>query len=205
MSTSKPHSKFSSGPERRTNPLVWCAAIICTVLTLAVIIAGIVTFIGYLVIHPRVPYVSVIGAHLDRINFDYAGVLEIQVTIVIRAQNGNEMAHASFKNSSYILSLYGKDVAQLVAPAFDVSKNSSVDFHYVAESRPIPLGPEEAENVDAAFKKDLITFGLKGGSKVRWRVGRFGSFTFLCHLDCQLNFHTSNRTYIPKSCTSKAK
>ena len=205
---SKPDSKFSSGPERRTHPLVWCAAIICTILTLAVIIAGIVTFIGYLVIHPRVPYVSVIYAHLDRIRIDYAGIMEIQVTVVIRAQNGNQKAHASFSHSRYILSLHGEDVAQLVAPPFEVSKNSSVDFNYVVQSLPIPLGPEEGEHVDAALKKDLITFDLKGSAKVRWRVGRrgpLGSVKSLCRLNCQLHFHPLNGTYIPSSCTSKAK
>ena len=187
-------SRFSSGQERRTHPLVWCAAIICTILTLAVIIAGIVTFIGYLVIHPRVPYVSVINAHLDRIQIDYAGVLEIQVTVVIRAQNGNEKAHASFSNSGYTLSLNGEDVAQLVAPPFEVSKNSSVDFNYVVQSSPIPLGPEEAEDVDVALKTDLITFDLKGSARVRWRVGRLGSVGFLCRLTCQLRFQDRKST-----------
>ncbi|XVF52217.1 hypothetical protein PTKIN_Ptkin05aG0001400 [Pterospermum kingtungense] len=202
---SESHSKFSSGPERPTNPLVWCAAIICTILTLAVIIAGIVTLVGYLVIHPRVPYVSVVNAHLDRIKIDYAGVLEIQLTIVIRAQNGNEMAHASFTRSAYALNLNGEGVAQLVAPPFEVSKNSSVDFNYVVQSSPIPLGPEEAENVDEALKRDLITFDLKGSARVRWRVWRLGSFSSLCRLACRLHFHPLNGTYIPSSCTSKAK
>ncbi|XVF13786.1 hypothetical protein REPUB_Repub08aG0237600 [Reevesia pubescens] len=199
------NSKLPSFSERRTHPLVWCAAIICTILTLAVIIAGIVTFIGYLVIHPRVPYVSVINAHLDRIKIDYTGVLEIQVTIVIRAQNGNKKAHAGFTHSGYTLSLNGEDVAQLVAPGFEVSKNNSVDFNYVVQSLPVPLGPEEAEDVDMALKRDLITFDLKGSARVRWRVGRLGSIKFLCRLDCRLHFHVLNGTYIPSSCTSKAK
>ena len=151
------------------------------------------------------PYVSVINAHLDRIQIDYAGVLEIQVTVVIRAQNGNEKAHASFSNSGYTLSLNGEDVAQLVAPPFEVSKNSSVDFNYVVQSSPIPLGPEEAEDVDVALKTDLITFDLKGSARVRWRVGRLGSVGFLCRLTCQLRFHPLNGTYIPSRCTSKAK
>ncbi|EOY25388.1 PREDICTED: uncharacterized protein LOC18606926 [Theobroma cacao] len=191
--------------ERRTHPLVWCAAIICTILIVAVIIAGIVTFIGYLVIHPRVPYISVANAHLDRIQIDYAGVLEIQVTIVVRAQNGNKKAHASFSDSSYILSLNGEDLARLVAGPFEVVKNSSVDFHYVVQSSPIPLDPEQADDVDAALKKDLITFDLKGKTKARWRVGLLGSIKFECHLSCQLHFHVFNGTFIPSRCTSKAK
>ncbi|KAA3469326.1 Late embryogenesis abundant protein, LEA-14 [Gossypium australe] len=192
-----PKSKLSTSRERATNPLVWCGAIICIILTIAVIIGGIVTFIGYLVIHPRVPYVSVMDAHLDHIQIDYAGILEIQVTILIRAQNGNEKAHASFSDSSYSLSLNREVVAQLVAPPFEVGKNSSVYFNYVVPSSPIPLRPDQAEDVDAGLKKDLIIFDLKGSSRVRWRIGSLGSVRYLCRLDCQLRFHPLNGTYIP--------
>ncbi|PPS18797.1 hypothetical protein GOBAR_AA01767 [Gossypium barbadense] len=188
-----PKSKFSTSRERATHPLVWCGAIICTILTIAVIIGGIVTFIGYLVIHPRVPYVSVMDAYLDHIQIDYAGILEIQVTILIRAKNGNEKAHASFSDSSYSLSLNREVVAQLVAPPFEVP------------SSPIPLRPDQAEDVDAGLKKDLIIFDLKGSSRVRWRIGSLGSVRYLCRLDCQLRFHPLNGTYIPSRCSSKAK
>ncbi|TYH58947.1 hypothetical protein ES332_D08G191000v1 [Gossypium tomentosum] len=200
-----PKSKFSTSRERATNPLVWCGAIICTIFTIAVILGGIVTFIGYLVIHPRVPYVSVMDAHLDHIQIYYEGILEIQVTILIRAQNGNEKTHASFSDSSYSLSLNREVVAQLVAPPFEVGKNSSVDFNYVVPSSPIPLRPDQVEDVDTGLKKDLIIFDLKGSSRVRWRIGSLGSVRYLCRLDCQLRFHPLNGTYIPSRYSSKAK
>ncbi|TYG58097.1 hypothetical protein ES288_D08G195400v1 [Gossypium darwinii] len=200
-----PKSKFSTSRERATNPLVWCGAIICTIFTIAVSLGGIVTFIGYLVIHPRVPYVSVMDAHLDHIQIYYEGILEIQVTILIRAQNGNEKTHASFSDSSYSLSLNREVVAQLVAPPFEVGKNSSVDFNYVVPSSPIPLRPDQVEDVDTGLKKDLIIFDLKGSSRVRWRIGSLGSVRYLCRLDCQLRFHPLNGTYIPSRYSSKAK
>ncbi|KAK8496558.1 hypothetical protein V6N12_058117 [Hibiscus sabdariffa] len=153
---------------------------------------------------PSSPW-RVIHAHLDPLRLDYAGVLQIQATIQIRAQNGNEKAHASFSDSNYTLSLNGEDIARLVALPFEVSKNSWVDFNYLVESSPIPLDPEQAENVDMALKHDHITLGLKGSSRVRWRVGRLGSVRFLCHLDCHLHFHPLNGTYIPSRCTSNAK
>ncbi|GMJ05985.1 hypothetical protein like AT5G45320 [Hibiscus trionum] len=203
------NSKLSSSRsdvDRGRNAFVCCGAVICTIITLAIIIAGIVTFIGYLVIHPRVPYVSVVYAHLDRMEIDrYEGALRLQVIVVIRAINGNHMARAVFSHSNYTLSLDGKDIAQLVAPYFEVGKSSSVDFNYVAQSSPTPLDPEQAGDVEAGLQKDLITFNLKGGARVRWRVGRLGSFGFLCRLDCRLQFHASNLSYVPSSCTSKAK
>ncbi|KAJ4729134.1 Late embryogenesis abundant protein [Melia azedarach] len=199
-------TKLIYRPTRRgTHPLIWCAAIICTIVAIGVIVAGIVVFIGYIVIHPRVPIISVVNAHLDRFQFDPAGLLETQITIIVRMKNGNERAHASFSETSFSLSFDGVEIARLVADPFDVSKNSSTDFNYVAESMAIPLDPEKQEVVDLALKRDEVRFEFKGGSRARWRVGPLGSVKFWCHLSCQLRFHPLNGTYIPSRCSSKAK
>lgn len=93
----------------------------------------------------------------------------------------------------------------LRADPFDVKKNSSVEFNYLAESDAIPLDPEQQEVVDTSLKDDRVAFGLKGSSQTQWRVGLLGSVKFSCHLNCELKFHTSNHTWIPSRCSSKAK
>ncbi|GAV90721.1 hypothetical protein CFOL_v3_34125 [Cephalotus follicularis] len=95
--------KLTSSRRRTTHPLIWCAALICTVISVAVIITGMVVFVGYLVIHPRVPVIGVVDAHLDDISYTEAGLLEIQIVIKIRAENDNEKAHASFSDTSFTL------------------------------------------------------------------------------------------------------
>ncbi|KAJ0054457.1 hypothetical protein Pint_02637 [Pistacia integerrima] len=198
---SEPHMR-----RRRTHPLIWFGAIICTIIAIAVIVVGIVVFIGYLVLHPRVPVMSVMDAHLDLFQYDLAGLLETQITIILNMKNGNQRAHASFSDTSLILSFDGLEIAKLVALPFDVSKNSSLNFHYVVQSNPIPLDPNLQELVDVSLKKDDVKFGLKGSSRARWRVGPLGSVKFWCHLDCQLRFHILNGSYVPSSrCSSKAK
>ncbi|GKU96004.1 hypothetical protein SLEP1_g9287 [Rubroshorea leprosula] len=187
-----------------THCLVWCAAIICAIITFGVIVAGVVTFIGYQVIHPKVPYVSVVDAHLDTIRIDYAGVLEVQATINMRAENGNRKARARFSHLLFHFSLDGVVLAHLVGGPFDVRKNSFVDFHYVAQSTPVALGPEQEELVDTSLKRNLIAFNLKGGAKARWKAGPLGSIKFTSNLDCLLRFHPLNGTYIPSRCTSSA-
>ncbi|GLT81039.1 hypothetical protein SLA2020_524470 [Shorea laevis] len=187
-----------------THFLVWCAAVICAIIAFGVIVAGVVIFIGYKVIHPRVPYISVVDAHLDTIRIDYAGVLEVQATINMRAENGNRKAHARFSQLLLHFSLDGVVLAHLVAEPFDVRKNSYVDFHYVAQSTPVALAPEQEELVDTSLKQDLITFNLKGSAKARWKAGPLGSIKFPSNLDCRLRFHPLNGTYIPSRCTSSA-
>ncbi|XP_065877151.1 NDR1/HIN1-like protein 2 [Euphorbia lathyris] len=196
----KPHH-----PPEKTHFLWWCAAIICSILTLAVIIAGIVIFVGYIVIHPRIPIISVVNAHLNRFQFDMGGVLVTQVSIDVRSENDNSKAHASFSRLNLTLIFDDMEIAHLVAGPYEVRKNDSVVFNFLPTAGPIPLDMNQQRDVDVAINEDLIKFGLKGDAKARWRVGPLGSFGFQCHLDCQLKFHRSNGSYIPKRCTSKAK
>lgn len=199
-------SSYVRLPERRTHPLIWCAAIICALLSVAVIIAGIAVFIGYIIIHPRVPFISVIGASLDIFQADQAGVLVSQVSIDIKAENDNAKAHASFQNMNFVLSFGGLDIAQLLAPPFDVSKHNNKTFHYVVQSFPIPLDPARSDIVSDSLRRNEVSFDLRGTARAQWRVGLLGSVKFWCHLDCRLNFHLLNRTYTnTKRCSSRGK
>ncbi|KAL6180880.1 hypothetical protein ACLB2K_047539 [Fragaria x ananassa] len=197
--------KLIHGPQRGTHPLVWLAAIICTIVSIAVIIAGIVVFAGYMVIHPRVPFIKVTQAHLDKFHNDPTSLLETAITIVVRAENDNTKAHASFSDLSFTLSFQGLKIARLVANPFDVRKNYSVDFNYMVESSSIPLSSEQVDQVDSSLKRDRISFDLKGNVRARWRVGLLGSVRFWGHLNCRLNFHPLNGSYIYSPCSSRAK
>ncbi|KAJ4832050.1 hypothetical protein Tsubulata_009173 [Turnera subulata] len=196
----------TSSPPRRTHFLWWCAAVICAIITVAVIITGVVVFVGYLVMHPRIPIIRVVDAHLDRFQYDVGGVLVTQVNIVVRSENDNTKAHASFSDFGLVLVFQETMViARLVADPYEVSKNDSVDFYFPAASQPIPLNPEQMQAVDSYLKQDRVRFDLKGSVRCRWRIGLLGSVRFWSHLNCQLLFHPSNGTYIPTPCTSKAK
>ncbi|KAL5550045.1 hypothetical protein UlMin_000221 [Ulmus minor] len=197
--------KLRNDPEKPTNPLIWCGAVICTIIAIAVIITGIVVFIGYLVLHPSVPVISVASAHLDHFSNDQAGLLETQLTINIKAENDNAKAHASFSKTQFVLSFQGIPIARLVVGSFNVPKNDSVEFHYEVASSSIPLNSEEMKQVDLALKQDLIVFDLKGNSRARWRVGLLKTVKFWCHLDCQLKFHPFNGSYMNSKCTSRVK
>ncbi|TKY58447.1 YLS9 protein [Spatholobus suberectus] len=207
MATTMPKfkRKLAMGANGRTNPLVWLVAIICTIIAVAVVVVGIAVFIGYMVIHPRVPAIGVSNAHLDLLRNDYAGLLQTQLTIVVTAKNGNAKAHATFSDISFNISYQGQDIAVLVADPFEVPKNSSKDLNFVVQSSSIPLNPDQMQQVDGAWKKNEIEFDFKGAARTQWRVGPLGSVKFFCHLDCDLKFHPLNGSYIPSPCTSKSK
>ncbi|KAL8159333.1 hypothetical protein V2J09_000870, partial [Rumex salicifolius] len=172
----------------RTHLLIWCVAVICMVLTVAVIVTGITVFVGYLVIKPRVPLVRVAYAHLDMFSFDQDGVLTTKLTLVISAENDNMKARASFSDFSYLLTFDGIKVALLKAMPFDVLNNKSLPLKYVVEANPIPLNPHKMSFADSALKNDMIPFELNGHTRARWRVGPLGSIKFWCNLHCHLHF-----------------
>ncbi|KAL4565187.1 hypothetical protein LXL04_029272 [Taraxacum kok-saghyz] len=185
------------GPQRRTNLLVWCFAFICAILAVIVIIAGIIVFIGYLAIRPKLPLLYVNAARLDQVLYNQAGVLSVQLTIVVKAENHNQKAHVSFYNTRLTLQYHGMSIAALVADPFEVKKNASQELNYVVESSPIPLGKQEQELTQQALQKRAMPFFLKGNSRTRWRIGSLGSVKFWVHINCRMLLPTNYSVVYP--------
>ncbi|KAI3989046.1 hypothetical protein MKX01_033082 [Papaver californicum] len=197
--------KLILGPERRTHPLVWCAAIICMIIAIAVIITGLVVFAGYMIIKPRVPYMSVNYANLDKLNYDQTGQVNLQISLNIKAENENMKADISFSKISFILNFHGLPIAKLRAAPFEVPKNDSVNLAYSVPSMSIPLEQDAWKDMVASVQQNKVSFNLKGDARMRWRVGILGSVKFWTHLSCQLNFFVSNGSSIKTDCSSKSK
>ncbi|KAM3337727.1 hypothetical protein P3S68_032052 [Capsicum galapagoense] len=192
------------GPERRTNPLIWCVAILCTFITLVVIVAGLIVFIGYMIVRPKVPQMSVTSANVDMFAYDMSNLLSIKVSIVINAENDNAKAHATFYESIYTLTFHGVKVAYLRADPFDVPKNSSIPLYYPVESASIALTPEEGQLAEVSLSQKLVVLDLIGSSRTRWRLGLIGSVKFKLHLICKLKLPLDGSTIYPK-CSTKSR
>ncbi|KAK9049789.1 hypothetical protein SSX86_031239 [Deinandra increscens subsp. villosa] len=190
--------------QRRTNPVVWCFAVACSLIATAVIIAGIVVFSGYLVIRPKMPLLSVRGSRLDNITYSKSGILAVKMTIAIRAENHNQKAHASFYDTKLLLGYHGVNIAKLVANPFEVRKNESAELNYVVESSRIPLTAEERYLTEQSLSKSKkVLFVLKGSSRTIWKVGPLGSMKFTLHMYCELVLPI-NGTVVPSHCSSKS-
>ncbi|KAL3613804.1 hypothetical protein CASFOL_041878 [Castilleja foliolosa] len=190
-------------PRHQTNPLIWCAAIICAVLAVVVIFTGILVFVSYLTIKPKVPKISVSQAQLNTIYFDQSGLLTIQVTVVVRAQNDNAKAHANFYDTRFVLSFGGRRIAILKADPFSVGPKESVELNFVPQSSPIPLNPDEADDVNLALRRGLVTFELQGTTRTRWKVGLIGSVKFWLHVHCLLHLPV-DKTVAHPNCSPKS-
>lgn len=190
--------------QQSTHPLVWLAAIVCTILAITVIGAGLAMLVGYLILQPKIPYIRTTYAHLDTLNYDSRyGNLDTQITLHITAVNKNKV-HARFSDIKFLLRLDGVPIAQLRADPFDVAKNGTLTLPYVVQySSPIPLGTRVMEELDESLKQYKVSFNLKGDARTRWKVGIIGFVKFWTHLTCQLVFFT-NGSSINSDCSSKS-
>ncbi|KAL6556486.1 hypothetical protein OROGR_005774 [Orobanche gracilis] len=187
-------------PRNHTNPLIWCAAIISAILAVVVIFAGIIVFVGYLTIQPKVPKIAVRRAQLNTIYFDQSSLLTVQLTIVVRAENHNTKAHADFYDTRFTLSYRGRRIAYLMADPFSITANNSVELSFVPQSASIPLNPDEADDINLSLRKGLVTFEVQGTTRTRWRVGIIGSVKFWLHLHCWLHLPV-NMTIVYPTCS----
>ncbi|XP_042391217.1 uncharacterized protein LOC121982293 [Zingiber officinale] len=197
--------RLISDEGRHTHPLVWAIAIVCLILVIAVIITGIVVLTVYIIYKPKAPYIKVAYAHLNNLVYDQSGLLQIDMTLTMVAENDNMRAHASFSDQRILLQFHGIDVAVLRADPFEVAKNNSLELNYLFQSQPIPLGEGARDTMDVALKRGMVPFELIGQARTRWKVGFFLSVRFFTRLNCHLNFFLLNGSAINSDCSSKTK
>ncbi|PWA33892.1 hypothetical protein CTI12_AA624280 [Artemisia annua] len=192
------------GPQRRTNPLIWFLAFIFAIVFTIIIIAGIVIFVGYVAIRPKVPLLYVQAARLDQLVYDQTGDMAVRIFVIVRAENHNMKAHVSFYDTELILGYHGLSIAKLVAGPFDVRKHTSQELNYVVESSPIPLDSQLQYLTEQSLDKSkAMPFFLKGNSRTRWRVGPLGSVKFWLHINCHMLLPLNHSVVYP-NCSSKS-
>lgn len=189
---------------RRTNPVIWFAAIVCAALAIVVVITGVVVLSIYLAYRPKMPYIRVRETHLDGLSFDSSGQLGVVVTIIMEAVNDNTKAEAGISDIGFTLQFAQVPIASLQADPFEVSKNSTSPLIYVVKSSAVPLDPPRMDKMDKALKQGKVEFRLSGQTRTRWRVGVFLSVRFWTHLDCPLQYFYPNGSSIDLDCTSKS-
>ncbi|KAG6530200.1 uncharacterized protein LOC122043085 [Zingiber officinale] len=187
---------------RQTHFVIWTLAVLCAILTIAVIVAGIAVFVVYMVYQPKMPYIRVAYAHLDELLYDQLGLLEIDITLNLEAVNDNNKAHTSFSALSFLLQFHDIDVAVLKSNSLEVPKNSSRPLNYHFHSSPIPLDQDAKEAMDKALRRGIVPFDLRGHAKTRWKVGIFVSVRFWTHISCRLHFFQTNGSTVESGCST---
>ncbi|KAJ1276172.1 hypothetical protein BS78_05G193700 [Paspalum vaginatum] len=200
-------------PERRRNPRLWppdqrrktsgwwawAAVLLCTALAVAVILAGAAVFAVFLLYRPRMPYLAVSDARLEKLQYGQDGAIDyLQVSITVLAVNNNSRTDASFPAVDLAVRFNGNDVALLRAQPFVVARKSSLPLQYDVVSAGRALDPAGMQAMDEALKAGVVPFDLFGKARTRWKVGVLARLRFWTRLSCRLRFFfPGNGTVMP--------
>jgi hypothetical protein len=187
--------------ERRSSGFwAWAAVLVCTALATAVLLAGAAVLAVYLLCRPRMPYLAVTDARLERLQYAQDGAIDyLQVSLTVVAVNNNSKADASFPAVDLALGFNGADdVALLRAAPFVVPRESSLPLQYDVVSVGRPLDAAGMQAMDEALKAGVVPFDLFGKARTRWKVGVFIRLRFWTRISCRLRFYfPGNGTVVP--------
>ncbi|KAL6999084.1 hypothetical protein U1Q18_000251 [Sarracenia purpurea var. burkii] len=188
---------------RRTNPIVWCSAILCLVFSLLLIFFGVATLIVVLAIKPRIPLFDTPAAALNVIYFDSPEYFNGDFTFLANFSNPNRKLDVRFE---YIeIELYFSDslvAAQALQPFTQRrGKARLVAVHMISSL--VHLPQNLAQELQKQVQSNRVTYNIRGNFRVRANLGLI-HFSYWFHGRCQLEM-TSPPTgvLLARSCRTK--
>lgn len=154
-------------PHRRTNPLIWCGAIVCVIFSILLILAGIVTLIVFLVIKPRSPAFEITGASLNGIYLDTPTYFNGDLTFLANFSNPNTKLDLVFEYLSIELYYHDRLVsAQGLGPFMLQRQQSRLEsVHMISSEVYLPM--ELAVQIQKEMRSNKVMYSVRGTFKVR--------------------------------------
>ncbi|XVF03580.1 hypothetical protein REPUB_Repub05bG0005600 [Reevesia pubescens] len=170
---------------RRTNPLIWCCAILCLIFSLILILFGVATLIIFVSIKPKIPLFDTPNANLNGIYFDSPEYFNGDFTFLANFSNPNQRIDVRFEY--LVLEVYFHDrliSIQAIQPFSQRRREARVEaVHFISSLVYLPqnLGVELQKQV----LSNRVNYNIRGTFKVRANLG-FIHFTYWLHSRCQL-------------------
>ncbi|OMP06956.1 Late embryogenesis abundant protein, LEA-14 [Corchorus olitorius] len=170
---------------RRTNPLIWCCAILCLIFSIILILFGVATLIIFVSIKPRVPAFDTPNASLNGIYFDSPEYFNGDFTVLANFSNPNRRIDVRFEY--LVIDLFFQDRfigTQAVQPFFQRRGEARVEaVHFISSLVYLP------QNLGVELQKQVLSNGVKyslrGSFKVRANLGLV-HFSYWLHSRCEL-------------------
>ncbi|XP_072979887.1 NDR1/HIN1-like protein 3 [Typha angustifolia] len=190
-------------PNRRTNPAIWCGAILCVMFSLLLIIAGIVTLIVFLVIKPRYPSFDTTNASLNSIYIDSPAYYNGDLTFLANFSNPNHKIDVIFQYLS--IELYFKErliAAQALQPFAQRSGESRIQAIHMISSQ-VYLPPEISMEIQEQMRSNRVIYNIRGTFKVKASLG-FGHFTYWIYGRCEIELTAPpSGVLVARNCRTK--
>lgn len=189
----------------RTNIFVWCAAWICSLVVFAIILAGLVVLIGYLLFHPKLPTVAIQEAILKRILLDPSThFMNAEMVALLKFTNPNARVDVKYEYLNFKLFFRSDMIATQVLEPLTQSTGDSSLRSLDLVSNHAELTPLSAEILVAQAQNNTIFYELFGTLRTVAKLGGLASIPYWLYVDCQLEFSTPpNGVFRYHKCTSR--
>ncbi|KAJ7963558.1 Late embryogenesis abundant protein [Quillaja saponaria] len=171
---------------RRTNPIIWCAAVLCLMFSLILIFFGIATLIIFLAIKPRNPIVDIPNASLNTIYFDSPEYFNGDFALLANFSNPNRKIDLRFEYLSIDLFFSNKLISSLRAVQPFTQRRGEIRLESVHFISSLVFLPQDlAVKLQKQVQSNRVNYYLRGTFRVRANLGLF-HMSYWLHSRCQL-------------------
>jgi hypothetical protein len=194
---------FKHPRPRRTNPVIWCGAILCLIFSLVLIFFGIATLIIYLVIKPRNPVFDIPNANLSSIYFDSPEYFNGDLTFLADFSNPNQKIDVRFE---YVdIELYFSDRligTQALQPFTQRSRETRLESVQIISSL-VYLPQNLAFELQKQVQSNKVHYNMRVTFKVRSNLGLL-HYSYWLHGRCEIEMTgPPTGVIVARSCKTK--
>eukprot|EP01018_Ginkgo_biloba_P006245 Gb_30712 [translate_table: standard] len=192
-------------PPQRTNICVWCSALICSFITILLILLGLAVLVVYLIFHPRLPTFEIVEARLNRISLDPTNyVMNSEIISLAKIANPNHKVDVVYEYINFKLYFHSELIAtQLLEPFGQKRGNWSLNVIDMVSSD-VELSPEDGGILISAASKNNVAYQLKGTFRTQARFGSIAHIPYWFYADCRLAFGIPpNGSLVSQKCRTR--
>ncbi|XP_073030445.1 uncharacterized protein At1g08160-like [Primulina eburnea] len=188
---------------RRTNPIVWCGAVLCLLFCVLVIFFGIATLIIFVAIRPRNPVFDTPAASLNTIYFDSPEILNGDIVFLANFSNPNRKLNVRFEYLYIELCFSENPIASQVLQPFSQNPGEArfLSVHLLSSLVHLPLNL--SMELLKQEQRNRVVYSIKGTFRVRAKLG-MAHYSYWLHGNCQLEMTSPpNGVLLNHSCRTK--
>ncbi|XP_031474889.1 uncharacterized protein LOC116247076 [Nymphaea colorata] len=187
-------------PPRRTNALVWCFAIFCSIFSLLLILAGVITLIVFLAVKPKHPSFDIANASLNSIYIDSPSLLNGELFILANFTNPNQRINVGFEYLNIELLFHGTLIAARAIKPFEQRSGQSRLQTIQMVSSQVPLPPMLSWELQRQVRNNRIQYEIRGNFKTRAGLG-LSHITYWVTRQCLVELTSPpNGVLVSRSC-----
>ncbi|XP_073311630.1 uncharacterized protein At1g08160 [Primulina huaijiensis] len=188
---------------RRTNPIVWCGAILCLIFSLLLIFFGIATLIIFVAIKPRNPVFDTPVASLNAIYFDSPEILNGDIVFLANFSNPNRKLYVRFEYLYIELYFSENLIASQVLQPFSQNPGEArfLSVHLISSLVHLPLNL--SLELQKQGQRNRVVYNIKGTFRVKVKLGMV-HYSYWLRGNCQLEMTSPpNGVLVTHSCRTK--